>query len=192
MDTVKRNRLLPVSIFFCIWFILSGCGQKLEAPSQVPPVLIPASTSTNASNPTPTLAASPQPSIPTETPLAPEVIFPSPTPTCIDGLTFIGDVTIPDDSLITPGITIDKQWLVQNSGSCNWDNRYRLRLINGAALGASTEQALFPARAGMQATLQIFFVAPLEPGEYLSEWQVFDPMGIPFGDVFYIKFIVQQ
>jgi hypothetical protein len=191
MDTVKRNRLLPVSIFVCMWFILSGCGQKLDAPSPVPSALIPASSSTNAPIPTPILTVSPQPSIPTETPLALEAIFPSPTPTCIDGLTFIGDVTIPDGSLITPGITIDKQWLVQNSGSCNWDNRYRLRLINGSALDASPEQALFPARSGMQATLQIFFVAPQEPGEYLSEWQVFDPMGIPFGDSFYIKFIVQ-
>jgi hypothetical protein len=100
-------------------------------------------------------------------------------------------VTIPDYSIVAPGSTLDKQWLVQNSGSCNWDNRYRLRLIEGDALGASPEQALFPARAGLQATLRIVFTAPPEAGEYLSEWQAFDAQGIPFGESFFIKIVVQ-
>jgi hypothetical protein len=101
------------------------------------------------------------------------------------------DVTIPDNSIVAPGSTLDKQWLVQNSGSCNWDNHYRLRLINGDTLGASPEQALFPARAGMQATLHTVFTAPLEAGDYISEWQAFDAKGIPFGESFFIKITVQ-
>ena len=109
----------------------------------------------------------------------------------MDGLAFMEDVTFPDYSIVAPGSTLDKQWLVQNSGSCNWDNRYRLRLISGAALGASIEQAIFPARAGMQANLQIIFTAPTEAGEYTSEWQAFDENGIPFGESFFIKIIVQ-
>ena len=75
---------------------------------------------------------------------------------------------------MAPGSTLDKQWLVQNSGDCNWDARYRLRLISGDALGAATEQALYPARAGTQATLRILFTAPQEAGDYVSEWQAFD------------------
>jgi len=86
---------------------------------------------------------------------------------------------------------MDKQWLVLNAGSCNWDSRYRLRLINGDAMRASLEQALFPARAGMQATLRMEFTAPLEPGKYFSEWQAFDARGIAFGESFFIKVIVQ-
>jgi hypothetical protein len=91
-----------------------------------------------------------------------------------------------------PGITLDKQWLVQNSGDCNWNASYRLRLISGNALGASTEQALYPARAGTQATLRILFTAPQEAGEYISEWQVSDANGIAFGESFFIKIEVQQ
>ena len=113
------------------------------------------------------------------------------TPTCEDGLTFIDDVTVPDFSLIATGSLLDKQWLVQNSGSCNWDNRYRLRMVNGNALGAPLEQSLYPARAGMQATLRIVFIAPMVQGEYYSEWQAFNSQGIPFGDTFFIKIIVQ-
>lgn len=58
-------------------------------------------------------------------------------------------------------------------------------------MGASPEQALYPARAGMQVIVRIYFTAPLEAGEYFSEWQAFDAKGIPFGEVFFIKIIVQ-
>jgi hypothetical protein len=92
---------------------------------------------------------------------------------------------------VAPGKLLDKQWLVQNNGDCNWDARYRLRLISGDALGASTEQALYPARAGSQASLRILFTAPQESGEYVSEWQAFDANGIPFGESFFIKVVVQ-
>ncbi len=148
---------------------LSACGGNGAAP------------------PTPSLPAS----VPTETIISSLPVVSTPTPTCIDGLAFLDDVTIPDYSIVAPGSTLDKQWLVQNSGSCNWDNRYRLRLVGGEALGAFPEQALYPARAGMQATLRIIFTAPLEAGEYLSEWQAFDAQGIPFGESFFIKIIIQ-
>jgi hypothetical protein len=100
-------------------------------------------------------------------------------------------VTIPDYTVVAPGSSLDKQWLVQNSDSCNWDSRYRLRLISGDPLGASTEQALYPARAGMQATLRILFTAPLEGGEYVSEWQAYNPQGQAFGETVFIKIIVE-
>jgi hypothetical protein len=115
----------------------------------------------------------------------------TPTLACIDGLAFVVDLTIPDYSVVTPGSTLDKQWLVQNSGSCNWDSHYRLRLVNGDVLGTSPEQLLYPARAGTKVSLQIVFIAPLEAGEYYSEWQAFDPKGIPFGETVFIKIIVQ-
>ena len=129
---------------------------------------------------------------PTATPTTILPVAPTPTPICTNNLVFISDVTIPDGTVEAPGITLDKQWLVQNSGDCNWDASYRLRLISGDALGASTEQALYPARAGTQATLRILFTAPQEAGEYISEWQVFDANGIAFGESFFIKIEVQQ
>jgi len=106
---------------------------------------------------------------------------------CVSSLTFIEDLTIPDNSFVTYGSTIDKQWTVQNSGTCNWNTDYRLRHIGGAALGASEEIALFPARAGTQATIQILFTAPFTDGEYESAWQAFDPFGLAFGDPIYVR-----
>lgn len=169
MGTETQNSQLSVPICLSICLFLTACAASVQ--STVPPstlVLIPTETQ-----------------IPTQPPAS------TPTPICMDDLTFVEDVTIPDFSIVAPGSSLDKQWRVQNTGSCNWDSRYRLRLVGGNPLGASTEQALFPARAGLQAILQVLFIAPMEPGEYLSEWQVFDAKGIPFGEMFFIKVIVQ-
>jgi hypothetical protein len=178
MDTENRNKYVSVSIssiaartgfFVFLGLFISACGGNSVAFTPSPlPVIFPTATFVST--------------LP--------VIF-TPTPTCISGLTYVNDVTIPDYSVVAPGISLDKQWLVQNSGTCNWDSRYRLRLINGDGLGASPEQALYPARAGMQIILRMIFVAPLQAGEYVSEWQAFDAQGIPFGKTVFMKIIVQ-
>jgi len=109
---------------------------------------------------------------------------------CVNNLSFIEDLTIPDNSFIPFGTTIDKQWLVENNGTCSWNSGYRLRHIGGAALGASEEIALFPAKSGTQATIQITFTAPFDEGVYESAWQAFDPNGIAFGDPIYMRILV--
>lgn len=107
--------------------------------------------------------------------------------TCVNDLNYIEDLTIPDNSFVTYGAAIDKQWLVQNSGTCDWDAGYRFIHIGGADLGAQKEFSLFPARAGAQAVIQIIFTAPFTDGEYESAWQAFDPDGLAFGDPLYIR-----
>lgn len=109
---------------------------------------------------------------------------------CVSNLTFLEDLTIPDNSFIPFGAVIDKQWLVENSGTCDWTSGYRLRRIGGAALGAREEIALYPARSGTRATLQIAFIAPFEEGVYESAWQAFDPNGLAFGDPIYMRILV--
>ncbi|MEP7136308.1 MAG: NBR1-Ig-like domain-containing protein [Chloroflexota bacterium] len=125
------------------------------------------------------------------TPL-PTVIIPTATinpADCINNLTYVEDITMPDNTSIAYGATIDKQWLVQNSGTCNWNADYRLRHIGGAVLGAPEELALYPAKSGTQATLQITFTAPFSDGEFESAWQAFDPSGLAFGDPIYMRII---
>jgi hypothetical protein len=131
---------------------------------------------------------------PVETPTPPaaseEIVKPLATPTCLDNLTWVADVTIPDGTEVSSNATLDKRWEIKNSGNCNWDERYRLRLIAGPALNAHQEQALFPARAGTNANIQILFQAPADPGKYRSAWQAYNPDGQPFGDPIYIDIIV--
>jgi hypothetical protein len=113
-------------------------------------------------------------------------VAPSSTP-CTNDLRFVQDVTIPDGTSVLPGELVDKQWLVTNTGSCDWDARYRLRLLTGDSMNAAVEQALYPARAGTQATLRIVFTAPQDPGNHQGAWQAVAPDGQPFGEAVYVQ-----
>jgi hypothetical protein len=110
---------------------------------------------------------------------------------CSNNLKFVQDVTIPDDTVMTVGMVFDKQWLVENNGTCNWSSGYRLKHVGGGVLGAAEEIALYPARAGTQATIQIRFTAPFTEGVYESAWQAVDANGTAFGDLIYVRVTVQ-
>lgn len=119
--------------------------------------------------------------VPTLT-ITPTLIVP-----CTNNLQFVQDITIADNTAIPPAAPIDKQWLVKNSGTCDWDSSYRLKWIGGDPLGAAQEQILYPARAGTQPTLHILFTAPATAGTYESAWQAYAPDGTAFGDPIFIK-----
>lgn len=150
--------------------------------SPAPPTLVITLTATQfrLASPTPQPSPTPPPRPPTSTPV------------CQDGLRFLADITIPDGTIVAPGETLDKQWQVENSGSCNWNERYRLRRISGPALGAPDEQPLYPARSGTQAIIRILLVAPSEPGTYRSAWQAYNPQGEPFGDPIFVEILVSS
>jgi hypothetical protein len=106
---------------------------------------------------------------------------------CSNLLAYIQDLTIPDGSIFAPGEKVDKRWLVENQGTCNWNNRYTLRISGGEPMGAKTEQSLIPALAGSQATIRVQFTAPSEGGKYRSAWQAYSPDGKPFGDPIFVE-----
>ena len=167
----------PVILFlFCMAAWLVGCsGNGAQVTPYRPPTaaapLLPAV-------PTPTAA------LPTAT-LAP--------PACDDGLTFQEDLTVPDGTVVRPGDVLDKRWEVTNSGTCNWDERYRLRLMDGPEMGAMPEQALYPARGGVEGVIiRVVFTAPVEPGHYLSAWQAVNPQDETFGDLIYMEIVVEE
>jgi hypothetical protein len=116
----------------------------------------------------------------------------TPTPACTNSLVFVQDLTVPDGTRFAPGAPIDKIWLVRNDGTCNWDARYRLRFLDGEPMGAEDEQALFPARAGAEAQIQIHFTAPDSSGTYASRWQAYTPLGEPFGELIFLLIEVDE
>ena len=185
-------------VFFCL---LAGCGPRsaptpFVAPSSrglaSPTVTLEILTATLTPSPepaevTPTVTNTPEPEV-TATPEPP-----SPTPVCEASLRYLEDLTIPDGTLVTPGQVIEKQWRVENNGTCDWDASYRLKLVDGyPPLGATGEQALFPARAGNTAAITVGFTAPLEAGTYRTAWQAYRPDGTPFGEVVYMEITVGQ
>ena len=183
MDLDFDIRSLSLSIFIFLWLALPACSGKKAMPTAfIPP------TSMNIPN------ATLQSVIPTVGTVISQPFSPStiPTPACTVNLHFITDLTVPDGTVFAPGILIDKQWQVENNGSCNWDDRYSLRFLGGDALGAPPQQALYPALSGTQAVIRILFTAPLEEGNYRGVWQAHDPQGQPFGDPLFIEIDVQS
>jgi hypothetical protein len=91
---------------------------------------------------------------------------------------------------VQPGERLDKRWRVQNNGTCNWDERYHIKLIAGPGMGVPVRQALVPALSGTQVDIRMVFIAPEESGNYRSAWQAYDPQDQPFGDPFFIDVVV--
>ncbi len=184
MNIQHRFKLHPNLLAILLAFLLSPAC----APTPTPTPFIPP----KAPSPTQALIVEGKtPVIPTFTPEPIPTSSPTPTPPCTNGLAFVQDVSVPDGTMFSPGASVDKQWLIQNNGSCNWDSRYRLRFVGGSLMGAASEQALYPARAGTQATIRITFIAPGEPGIYNTAWQAIDAFGEPFGDPVFMEINVQ-
>lgn len=173
------HRIFSLALFAsllagCVPVTRSGAGPLLVPPtpaSQAATATLPATPPTADATPAPDAAAT--------------------NTDCQDNLVFRSDVTIPDGTSIQADSTLDKRWEVENTGSCNWQQDYRVRLIAGPELGAQPEQALYPARSGTRAVIRIVFKAPTEPGNYRSAWQAFNPQGEPFGDPFFIDIVVE-
>lgn len=169
LKTLHAMLFLP---FLCLY--LAGCSAQptpyrpptmvIQPTGQVTTVVLPAATSQFV-----------------------ETLLPISTPGCTNNLTFLEDLSLPDGTVVKPGALLDKRWLVENSGTCNWDKYYRLKFMSGVELSAPLDQALLPARSGSKATIQIIFTAPSDAGTYQSAWQAFNPQGEPFGDPVFIQ-----
>lgn len=112
------------------------------------------------------------------------------TGNCLNDAVFVEDVTIPDFSLVQPGEVLDKRWNVRNTGTCDWGAGYKLVRVGEDNFQGETELALFPARAGNVAEVQVALTAPDEPGEYISRWQAQSPEGIQFGQEIYLLVLI--
>lgn len=150
-------------------------------PGRAPPV-----TPTGAINAPAVPAASPT-TLATDTPQPQRASGP-----CTDGAAFVEDSTIPDGTEVAPGATLDKRWLVENSGTCDWGPGYALVRADGPSMGVNDVTALFPARAGAEVEIQLSLVAPTAPGSHTTSWRMRNDEGEFFGDVLFISIVVSE
>jgi len=178
------SRLNPLRLLLLLSLWLAACTQTPASPTAAlsPTTPLPAATAV-IQRPT----ATPPP--PTDTPVVPSepATTPTPEPPCTNDSSFTGDLSVPDGAQFLPGQPFVKKWSVENTGKCDWGPDYRLVLTSGASLGAPSEVAVYPARAGTPATWEIPMTAPFTPGPHTSRWQARDPQGNLFGAVVFIK-----
>lgn len=102
------------------------------------------------------------------------------------------DVTIPDNTVMTPGQDFVKTWKVKNTGSCPWGAGYTLAYANydDKMSGQFTgfKEVIQP---GQEVEVSVQFKAPSKAGVYVSAWSMRNPSGFFFEERVFVKIIVQ-
>jgi hypothetical protein len=103
------------------------------------------------------------------------------------GLTYVKDVTIPDNTEVTPGQSFTKTWLVTNSGTCAWEAGFVFNIVSGEALGGTAVTLNQTVEPGRQYEFSVPMVAPSDKtGELKGTWRLSDTNGNFFGDGVYV------
>jgi len=138
---------------------------------------IPSSNGTPEPTPAETVAPASEPT-PSPTPTQPAAG--GPTAGCLKA-NLLGE-TIPDDTILKPGEIFTKSWTVKNSGTCTWDQTYKLVFWGGDLMGGAYVYN-FPTVAIPDQVVEIPIVlyAPEQPGTYRGYWRLQSPNGIDFG-----------
>jgi len=109
---------------------------------------------------------------------------------------YIADVTYPDGTVVKPGTNFKKIWRVQNTGTCLWDDGYKLVFIAG-------DKALDPTSfefknskdfvsGGETADLGVPLTSPLTPGTYSATWRMQSDNGVFFGTLLTVVIEVKK
>ena len=116
----------------------------------------------------------------------------SATPTCL-GLHYVRDVTIPDNTDMTPAQVFTKTWLVQNSGACPWQPGFEVVLVGGLAMGGSPFKIAQAVGPGGSIQVSIKMVAPTaQTGIVQGTWKMSDEKGTLFGDYLSVVLVVHS
>jgi hypothetical protein len=110
----------------------------------------------------------------------------APTKSCYS-MAFVSDVTIPDNTPMTPGQTFTKTWKVVNNGSCAWDAGFKFAHTGGDAMSGVTYTLLSAVAVNATVELSIAMTAPTaKTGAIRSNWRMSTAGGQFFGDEVYV------
>jgi len=197
---MQRMRNLVVLAVIVV-FALSACGGESGEPTLSVELIQTLAVMTYQAQLTQTAQVLPTPMpLPTSTPI-PVVTFAPPDGSAIAtntalsstkpancyGLAYVKDVTIPDNTQMTPGQSFTKTWLVSNSGSCDWEPGFIFNVVGGdsmSGVAVTLNQTVQPER---QYEFSVPMVAPTDQtGEIKGTWQLSDLNGNYFGQGVYV------
>lgn len=116
----------------------------------------------------------------------------SPTPSCYR-LQFVRDITILDNTIMSPADVFTKTWRVQNMGTCAWRPGFKLVQIGGAAMGGSPYILPASVNPGAKIEVSIKMVAPTnQTGTVQGTWRMSDDNGTLFGDALTVVIVVNN
>jgi hypothetical protein len=133
-------------------------------------------------------------SVPTSTPGAP---VPTATPAaCIDSSQYVMDLTDDDKNGTAPpkvqqGQSFTKGWRIRNSGTCTWNNQYRLNYVGGNNKAAQMDgQPAYVSGSVAPGQTYDFYVNLKAPsgvtGVEQGRWQMQNPTKVFFGETVWV------
>jgi len=186
-----RNRALSIGLILAA--LLTACG---PSPAELTPTVDPNAIRTQAVATFAVGLTNTALAAPTHTPTPSPSPTPSPTPrgsatagtpvqanlTCYK-LLYVSDVTIPDNTVVTPGQKFTKTWRAQNTGSCAWAPGFKFSLVGGDAMAGQTLVLSTAVPVGASYDLSIEMTVPSnKSGKIDGTWRMQDANGVYFGD----------
>jgi len=114
---------------------------------------------------------------------------------------FVGDVNVPDGTVMVPQAQFVKIWRMKNDGPVAWPESTVLQFVDGNIMfneslkaGDDKFRPKFPVGAvepGQTCEISADLQAPAEAGEYLSYWRLVDGEGNRFGSRVWCKIDVE-
>ena len=109
---------------------------------------------------------------------------------CYDSA-LVSNVTIPDGTEMKPGDGFTKTWQIENTGTCDWDNDFRIQFVGGDIFGSDTTKIRRYVRPGETVNISLKMVAPNGSGPVTSSWRIADASGTAFGQIFTIQIVLK-
>ena len=114
---------------------------------------------------------------------------PAATASCY-GLSFVSDVSIPDNTPVTAGQAFTKTWKVKNSGTCAWEAGFKFAFTGGDAMGGTTYTVPSSIAAGAVTDISVAMTAPNKTGTIRGNWRMSTAGGQFFGDEVYVQVVI--
>ena len=103
------------------------------------------------------------------------------SPTCLNGMMYLNDVSLPNRTVLVPNMNATKTWRIKNTGTCTWDSTYTFNYVKGSVLGPTSVKINKLVGPGESYEISVDLVTPAANGEYTSWWQMRSPNGTNFG-----------
>jgi hypothetical protein len=109
---------------------------------------------------------------------------------CTYDASFVTDVTIPPDTVLTPNSPFTKIWRVMNSGSCDWEAGFQLVFASGEQMGGPASVPISVTPAGSTVDINVGLIAPASYGGHSGVWRLRNSDGTIFGPYLTVTIIV--
>lgn len=115
----------------------------------------------------------------------------NPPPSSNDQGAFVADVTLPDDTIVSPNQALIKTWRIRNSGTTTWGNGYQLAFVGGEPMNAPSAVNVPNTAPGNTTDISVNMTAPSNDGEKVGYWRLRNPQGTYFGPMIWVKINVK-